>query len=338
MAANRNLVSYSPMLTNALACNTAIYLMGNLEQAKAVAYYVLKYMVKDLTNIANAVNAISIAMMKTKYYQSLSTDSSSSVLDHQTVMDREAKTFWNAIINGLNGSAEFSATQAAANLIGMKSYISSHKSWMLYPNASIKYVLARKEVLRAIPIIIQNLDPIPLAESLAKQLEEVEDEINEQYHHHHHQQQQQQQEQQQQQQHDQQLQQQQQLPQLQQQQQQQPQLQQQQQQQQPQLQQQQLYEPFSPEGESLPSEGREVILMEITSLSSLIDKSCNSSNQSMSSAANFAEISEISMQSAKNSLKEGEIQMVFSPVSSPVSDLSNVPSNTSSPFLKLGNK
>jgi len=44
---NGRIVSFSPTLTNLLSCNTALYLLGSGEQAKAICYYMFDYLLND---------------------------------------------------------------------------------------------------------------------------------------------------------------------------------------------------------------------------------------------------------------------------------------------------
>ena len=44
---NGAVVSFSPVLTQCLGCNTAAILLGSEEQAKAALFYLVKYMNKD---------------------------------------------------------------------------------------------------------------------------------------------------------------------------------------------------------------------------------------------------------------------------------------------------
>jgi hypothetical protein len=46
---NGRVVSFSPTLTNLLSCNTALYLLGSGEQAKAICYYMFDYLLKNIT-------------------------------------------------------------------------------------------------------------------------------------------------------------------------------------------------------------------------------------------------------------------------------------------------
>jgi hypothetical protein len=47
------IVAFSHAMIAAIGCNTALYTLGNSVQAKAIKFYLLKYITKDSTAIAN---------------------------------------------------------------------------------------------------------------------------------------------------------------------------------------------------------------------------------------------------------------------------------------------
>ena len=60
-------------------------------------------------------------------------------------MDRTAKHLVARIANTLSGKVEVSCEMAAAELSGMRSFISSHKFWYVFPHAAVDFVLKHRE-------------------------------------------------------------------------------------------------------------------------------------------------------------------------------------------------
>lgn len=135
-----NIVSFNPTLTAAIASNTALYLLGSSTQAKAVLFYLLKYMTKDSTAITNSLSAVHEARRHIQAFPSVAADTGQP--------QRTAQHLLNRIVNNISGKTETSAEMAAASLLGMPSTSSSHGTWFCFIWPAVRNMhslLAEKE-------------------------------------------------------------------------------------------------------------------------------------------------------------------------------------------------
>jgi len=130
---NGAVVSFSPVLTQCLGCNTAAYLLGSEEQARAALFYLVKYMNKDSVALSNSLPVIRQAMIHVNQYPSVAADVGS--------ISRTGKYFLERIVNGFTGVAEISDTQSAACLLGMKSYLSTEQHWIMWIHGATAHQL-----------------------------------------------------------------------------------------------------------------------------------------------------------------------------------------------------
>jgi hypothetical protein len=129
---NGAVVEFSPSLTECLGCNTAAYLLGSEEQARATAlFYLVKYMVKDSVSLGNSLPVIREAMKHVNRYESNAGDAGSD--------SRTSKFFMQRIVNGFTGLAEISDTQCAACLLGMRSMVSTDGHWFAFIKAAAAF-------------------------------------------------------------------------------------------------------------------------------------------------------------------------------------------------------
>ena len=128
---NGAVVSFSPVLTQCLGCNTAAILLGSEEQARAALFYLVKYMNKDSVPLGNSLPVIRQALLHVNRYPSRAADADTD--------SRTGKYFLERIVNGFTGLAEISDTQSAACLLGMKSYVSTESHWFMYIKGAEAY-------------------------------------------------------------------------------------------------------------------------------------------------------------------------------------------------------
>jgi len=126
---NSAVVQTSPTLANCLGTNTNALLLGSLEQAKAILFYLLKYITKDSVQLASTVSVIKYAQDKKKEYGSLAEDAGT--------VRRDGIHFLQIILNKLTGLKELSDTQAAAALLGMPSQETTCKTKYVFILAAI---------------------------------------------------------------------------------------------------------------------------------------------------------------------------------------------------------
>lgn len=132
--ANGNVVCFSPTLTAAVCSNTAVYLMGALEQAKSICFYLIKYMLKNVVELTNSLVAAQTAAQKMGIRESRATDSGTAT--------RTTIHFWEVLLNVMHGGIEVASTQVAANLLGLKNQVCSHSFWLLFAESACRYVQA----------------------------------------------------------------------------------------------------------------------------------------------------------------------------------------------------
>ena len=136
---NRNglVVPFNPACSAVLGCNTAMMLLGSIEQCKTAIFYTLDYMTKDAQALENSLSVIYNAKMQISKNPSQASDTGSS--------ERNTKHILQRIVNNLSGQVETSAMMAAASLLGMPSTMCSHSFWFCYIRPAIQFV---KEILK----------------------------------------------------------------------------------------------------------------------------------------------------------------------------------------------
>ena len=133
---NSVVVSYSPLLTQCLCSNNAAYPLGSLEQAKAILFYLIKYITKDALKVTLALEMIRDARRKVKTYLSRAPDSGE---DYRT-----GKHLLQKLVNTHNGMREVSDTQAALCLINMPAQFGSNRTTYVFIKQAVAHV---KEML-----------------------------------------------------------------------------------------------------------------------------------------------------------------------------------------------
>ena len=114
---NGYVVDYNPALTAILGCHTNSLLLGSSEQAKAAAHYLGPYVDKDKTPLGETLEIIYEAMQYVKTHPSKAGDAGT--------ISRFAQFLLTRILDKLGSLIEYSDTQAAAELIGLRTSISS---------------------------------------------------------------------------------------------------------------------------------------------------------------------------------------------------------------------
>jgi len=115
---NCNMVETMPVVNAALGCNVCAYPLGCMEQAKAVVYYLIDYIVKDPLELQAAVALIEKARKRAIQYPSTADDKGTPVREG---MYRLTKT-----INLMTGSKELPGVLASMLCFGRSRYMSNH--------------------------------------------------------------------------------------------------------------------------------------------------------------------------------------------------------------------
>ena len=135
---NGSLVEINETISATLGCNTANYLLGGIEQAKATIFYLAKYLAKDKVQLAHCLTVVAAARDHIKRFPSTASDAADS-------STREVQYFLQRILNQLAGSMEVADTQVAACLLGQKSFVATHATWFVYAWPAVSHV---RKVLR----------------------------------------------------------------------------------------------------------------------------------------------------------------------------------------------
>jgi hypothetical protein len=115
-----------------LGTNTNAQLLGSLVQAKAILFYLIKYITKDATALASTFAVIKYAQDKQREYPSIAEDAGTD--------KRDGAQFLQIILNKLNGISELGDTQAAAALLGMPAQESTCRRTYVFIAAALASV------------------------------------------------------------------------------------------------------------------------------------------------------------------------------------------------------
>ena len=158
---NGMVVDINDAITACLGANTAMYLLGGAEQAKAALFYLLKYMTKDNAALSSCLSVIRDSCQYVRDHPSIAEDTGTIV--------RGGKHFLQRILNSLNGLAEISDTQAAASLLGMASSNCSEDFAYCFIKPAVQNIFSSTitptVIDSAIDLSIEHPDQEPAAET-----------------------------------------------------------------------------------------------------------------------------------------------------------------------------
>jgi hypothetical protein len=127
--ANGFMTEFNDILVLASHCNMAVYPMGTGGAAKALFIYVCSYLAKSPTEIRSLLSLLHDAAKHIEEYPSTADDSGTA--------ERTTIHFIQRVLNSLNGSQEYSNTQATAALLGV------HAEYQLLSSTSKHIPLCR---------------------------------------------------------------------------------------------------------------------------------------------------------------------------------------------------
>jgi hypothetical protein len=128
---NGSVVCFNPVSTVTLVCNTAIYFLGNANQAKSIIYYVTDYIVKDSEKLENVLPALRSAFLHLQQYGSTADDAGTLARNTIFVLTR--------LINQLKGAQETPLTMCALALLGCPSTLCGDTFWWCYIWPAVQY-------------------------------------------------------------------------------------------------------------------------------------------------------------------------------------------------------
>jgi hypothetical protein len=126
---NAWLVEFNDILTASLGCNSAPYMLGATEGAKAAMFYMVKYVTKDSVELKTVLSIMADAMQHVEKYPSVAED-------HEDP-ERKTKHFVQRFLN--MSQIELSLTQACGCLLNRPAHLSSHKFQYVAYRAALQY-------------------------------------------------------------------------------------------------------------------------------------------------------------------------------------------------------
>jgi hypothetical protein len=138
---NRNaaVVDFSPVATACLSCNTASYLLGGLAQAKAILFYLIKYICKDAVALTQTLVVIKHAREKQEKIPSAAENSGTDIRTGQYLL--------TIILNKLTGMTEMCDTQCAAWGLQMPAQFGSHRTTYVFARPAAAFVKANASLI-----------------------------------------------------------------------------------------------------------------------------------------------------------------------------------------------
>ena len=134
---NGSVVEVHPIITAWAGCNTAAFVLGGVEQAKATIFYLIKYMTKDTVKLSNTLSLIKATREHVQKHPSRAAD-----VEEET---RTGKYFLTRLLNQIGGSMEVSDTQVLSCLIGQKSFIGTSDTWYTYIWPAVQFVKTERK-------------------------------------------------------------------------------------------------------------------------------------------------------------------------------------------------
>ncbi len=124
------MTAFNRAFTAVMGGNTAMYMLGSAEQAKAAGYYMFKYMVKDPWEPAITLSCLYEATKSVAHRPSVAENAGTEVRTAQHVITRT--------LNSMTGAQEIGVEQAASFLLGLPSVPTSERFWYVHVWAAVK--------------------------------------------------------------------------------------------------------------------------------------------------------------------------------------------------------
>lgn len=140
---NGRIVETNAVLMAVLQANTNATFLGSSEQAKAILFYLAKYLTKDKVALGATLSLIAHARKHVTEFPSTAADSGSR--------DRSVKHIMQRLLNEFNGSREIGDQQCALLSLGVQAHINTalvEDSCKIYP--AIAYVVRNRRERRKV--------------------------------------------------------------------------------------------------------------------------------------------------------------------------------------------
>ncbi len=128
---NGRFATCNQVLTCVTGSNTATYVLGSAEVAKAVLFYLVKYLTKTALDNTISIAIVAAVNEKNKKYPSVADDAESA--------ERNAKLFVARCVNLMYGKEEIPVTQAACLLLDLPFNQASERTYFLFIWAYIRH-------------------------------------------------------------------------------------------------------------------------------------------------------------------------------------------------------
>jgi len=132
------MVDASPVATALLGCNTAAYPLGCTSNARAIMFYLVKYLAKEATELGTTLAFLVHAKRMIDKYPSRATDREDNAARRQTLH------FVQIILNKTIGAFELADTQATSYLCGEPQHKSSVTTRYVFVNDACACIAAKR--------------------------------------------------------------------------------------------------------------------------------------------------------------------------------------------------
>jgi len=129
---NSNTVETNRIICGLVGSNSCCYPLATLEQAKACAWYLVNYVVKDPVEMATALLLIQRAKNNAAKYRSTAEDAGTLLRDSQYLATK--------MVNGFTGAKEIPSVLASMICFGRRRYVSNHCYRFLNVTGAVRYV------------------------------------------------------------------------------------------------------------------------------------------------------------------------------------------------------
>ena len=121
-------IEASPVVTSAIRCNSNHQILGTEEQARSAGFYSVKYCAKDPVK---PKIILPVLHMMDKKRESKHKDAGTG--------ERDAMFWLTRALNNYTSLCEFSDTQVTCALVGIDSFLASHKFWTFHAKSFVRH-------------------------------------------------------------------------------------------------------------------------------------------------------------------------------------------------------
>ena len=134
---NGRIVEHSSTIMNVTCCNQAAIHLGSEDQSYASLFYLSDYFEKNKVQMEHMLSSIERARVHSNQYTSIASDKGTTKRDSQQLI--------TALVNKLDGGAEFSDVQMVAALFGDKAEVATDKFGYFGPHEAYQYAINQQK-------------------------------------------------------------------------------------------------------------------------------------------------------------------------------------------------